>query len=163
MNDADQPTNGYHTKVWELEGDLLTAYRELIAHEIETRKITITALAKQTGFSRRSLKRMITGAQELRARDIMVIFAAIGVDCSVASYAIEGIGGWRSYYDDVLRILLNVVKSAVLKINDSTTATFEPLTVPAQEQLAKWIAHTVIENQQQIRDRRNRLNDLPRI
>lgn len=163
MNDVDRPISGFHTKVWDMERHLLGSYRELIAHEIESRKLTITSLAKKTGFSRRSLKRMITGAQELRARDVIVICAAIGVDRLVATYAIEGIGGWQSYYDEVLRILLGVVRSAVLKINDGATAAIEPLTPSAQEQLAKWIADTVIENQQQIRDRRERLNDLPRL
>lgn len=163
MNDADRPTDRFHTKVWEIERHLLGSYRELIAHEIESRKLTITGLAKQTGFSRRSLKRMITGAQELRARDIISICAAIGVDRLAATFAIECMGDWQFYYDVTLRVTLSLIKPVVNTINESATAAIEPLTFPAQKQLARWIADIVIRNQEQIYDRRDRITDLPRL
>jgi hypothetical protein len=163
MLDAGQLVGSFHTKVCMMEGHLLGSYRQLIAHEIECRKLTITALAKETGYNRRSLKRMITGAQELRARDIIAICAAIGVDRMVATFAIECMGNWQFYYDVTLQVTLSLIKPVVNRINESATAAIEPLTNAAQKQLASWIADIVIRNQEQIYDRRDRLTDLPRL
>lgn len=162
MLDAGQLVGSLHTKVCEMEKHLLGSYRSLIAHEIGRRKLTITALAKETGYNRRSLTRMITGEQELRCRDIITICAAIGIDRLSASYAIETMGNWEYYYEVSLGIVLSLAKPILSKIIDQATAAMEPLSPAALEQLSDWIAETVIRNQKQIYDRRDRVTDLPR-
>lgn len=162
MTDADRSRADLHTKVWR-SSDLLGSCRELIAHEIATRKLTVTSLAKTIGLNRHSLAKKIAGQRPFYLKEFLDLCAAMRIDLVAAICAVERLEGWQSYYDEGLRIALGLVKPFVIKIGTSTTAAIEPLTAPAQEQLAKRIADTVIENQQQIRDRRERLNDLPRI
>jgi hypothetical protein len=163
MHDTVRSADSLHTNVCRTEQHLLGSYRALIAHEIEKQRLTLTALAEKTGYNRRSLKRMITGKQELRCRDIITICAAIGIDRQSASYAIETMGSWEYYYEVSLGIVLSLSKPILSKIIDQATAAMEPLSPAALEQLSDWIAETVIRNQKQIYDRRDRLTDLPRL
>lgn len=162
MHDDVRSAQSLHTKVCEMERHLLGSYRALIAHEIGKQRLTITALAEQTGYNRRSLTRMITGKQELRCRDIITICAAIGINRLYASYAIETMGDWECYYEVSLAMILSLVKPVLSKVMERSTAPMEPLSPAAAEQLSDKVAEKLIQNQTDIYNRRDRLVD-PRL
>lgn len=159
MHDIVRSVGLLHTNVCHIEQHLLGSYRALIVHEIDKQRLTITGLAEQTGYSRRSLTRMITGKQELRCRDIITICAAIGINRLYASYAIETMGDWECYYDVSLAMVLGLVKSVLSKIMERSTTAMEPLSPAAAEQLSEKIAEKLIQNQADIHNRRERMMD----
>jgi hypothetical protein len=163
MDDENQSTNFSHTKVCAPLSAFPNSILALMIHEIETRKLTITGIAQDTGYNRRSLRRLLTGKQELRVRDILVICNSLGIDRLRAWFAIECMGDWQHYYDVTLQVALRLFKPVILKINERATDAIEPLSAGALETLSDWIANTVIRNQDQIHSRRESFADLPRI
>lgn len=152
-----------HTKVCRTENHFTGSLRALLVNEIETRKLTLTELSKDMGYSRRTLGRMLSGEKQLSVHNILTMCNALGIDRLIAWFAIECMDDWNYYHDATLQIALRLLKPVILKINERATSAIEPLSAGALEILSDWIANTVIQNQQQIYSRRERFVELPQL
>ncbi|WP_432787891.1 hypothetical protein [Novosphingobium rhizosphaerae] len=132
------------------------SYRALLSEWIERDSRSLAEIASLARMSRRQLGRIIAGQKPLRVVDLRLLFDILGLNAARAVIAIEVIGDWSAYDDPMLGILIGMLAPVFKKVDTRADFPMEPLTDKAQEELTTWLAETLVTNQAQIRQRRDK-------
>ncbi len=169
MPQEEDPTNSRHTKVckdaesrW-LTGVVSAGYRALIRHHIDRDPRTLDAIAKAMEISPRQFGRILRGDVPLRIEVLAALSDLLGIDQSRAWIAVGQLGDWQRYNDVNLAVIAQLVGPMLEKLETQADFAIEPLTQSAAEQVSEWVAELIISNAEQIRRRRETIEDLPEL
>jgi len=87
----------------------------------------------------------------------------LGIDQSRAWIAVGQLGDWQRYNDVNLAVIVQLVGPMLEKLETRADFAIEPLTQSAAEQVSEWVAELIISNAEQIRRRRETIEDLPEL
>ena len=145
------------------EISVVESFIALFRHEMQTRNIGPTQLACMLDWHRNRVTRVLKRPNYSKVEDITAICDVLDIDRSLATFAIDTIGDWSSYYDPALQVSVNMLGRVVAKINERRTCDIELLPPAAIEILTDWIVRTIIDNQEQICSRREAMPAMPRV
>lgn len=140
-----------------------TGHRALFKHQIRHGTRSLDALAAELGLSRRQLSRILDGSTPMRLEAIVALADLLDVDRERAFMAIAVLGDWQRYFDANLVVILQLVQPLLRRLDQLAEFAIEPLSVPAVERLAQWLADAIVANEEYIRLRRDTFTDLPEV
>lgn len=132
-------------------------FRKLFQHVLANSPKSLASVADALGMTPRNLRRLLGGHHKLTTQILVELGNVLGIDKTRAVVASERFKDWQTYNDPTLIIAVDLLKPVVDTINDSSRHPLEPLHPKAVEQLAKWIAQTVVEHQARISARREQM------
>lgn len=134
-------------------------FRNLFQGHIDKRQVTLGKAAERMEMSPRNLQRILAGEQKMTIQVLVDLGNAFAIDKSRAVVAVERFQRWQAYYDPTLITAMDLLRPVVERMNAKGGIT-EPLHPKAIEQLATWIADTIIDHQEQIARRREEIDKL---
>lgn len=138
-------------------------HRALFKHQIRQGARSLDGLAAELHISRRQLSRILDGTTPMRLEAIVALANLLGVDRERAFMAIAVLGDWQRYFDANLLVILQLVQPLLQRLDLLAEVAIEPLSTPAVDRLAQWLADAIVANEEFIRLRRETFTDLPEI
>lgn len=133
-------------------------FRLLIQSEQSVSSKSQSKIANEVGLKIRKYQRILSGQQPLSAALLNDLTTALGIDKPRAIFAIDRYKDWHRYYDPTLKVAVDLLPLVVDAFNADDMCSIEPMHPRALEQLAKWIAETIITHQEKICARREELD-----
>lgn len=146
-----------------ITGAFLEGYRALISQHIDASQVSRIKLAAAVGLSRRQLGRILKGLAPLKNELISMLVDVLAIDRARSILAIAVLGDWQRYNDANLGIIVQLIGRTLDRLDARAEFAIEPLTEPAADQIADWIAEVIVTNAEQIRQRRDMIVDLPEL